>query len=226
MSETLMTDAATNTEGAPTSSDAAPADAQAQANADAGAAQQQQATDGKTPTTETTSQDGQTDGKQAAQDETKASAPEKYEFQTPDGVVVDDSSIEAFSEIAKELDMPQEAAQKILDKMAPILAQQQVAVLDGLSQSWIEGVRADKEIGGDKLQENLAVAKKAIDTFGTPELRQLLNDSKLGNHPEVIRAFYRAGKAISEDSKVVSGDAARPGGMRDLSKALYPNQQT
>lgn len=224
MSEpTLMTDAATNTEGAPTSSDAA--QAPAPQGTDAAAAQQQQSADGTTPPAGTNPPDsGKPDGTQDAQ--AKTGAPESYEFKTPDGVVVDDTTIQAFSDIAKELDMPQESAQKILDKVAPIMAQRQSEVLNGLSQSWVEGVRADKEIGGDKLQENLAVAEKALKAFGTPELRTLLNDSKLGNHPEIIRAFYRAGKAISEDAKVVSGDATRPGGMRDLSKALYPNQQS
>ena len=224
---TLMTDAATDSSGAPDSSSAAPTDAQAQAGADAGAANQQQATEGTTSTDGTNPpQDEQTDGAQDGTDAQEQGAPEKYEFQMPDGVVVDDTTVEAFSEIAKELNMPQEAAQKILDKVAPVMAQRQAEVLANLSNSWIEGVRADKEIGGEKLQENLAVAKKAMDTFGSPELSALLNESRLGNHPEVIRFMLRAGKAISED-KFVSGDTARPNtGSRDAAKSLYPNQQT
>lgn len=228
MSETtLMTDAATNSEGAPDSSSAAPTDAQAQAGADAGAADQQQATDGTDAAGETnTSPDAQADGAQDGTDAQEQGAPEKYEFQMPEGVVVDDTTVEAFSEIAKELNMPQEAAQKILDKVAPVMAQRQAETLASLSNSWIEGVRGDKEIGGDKLQQNLAVAKKAMDTFGTPELSALLNESRLGNHPEVIRFMLRAGKAISEDTKVVTGNATRPNlGSRDAAKSLYPDQQ-
>jgi hypothetical protein len=69
------------------------------------------------------------------------------------------------------------------------------------------------------------VAKKALDAFGTAELRSLLNESGLGNHPEVIRFMFRAGKAISEDSMVTGNKGeARPAGPRsfnDLADALY-----
>ena len=91
---------------------------------------------------------------------------------------------------------------------------------------WTADAKADKEFGGEALAENLSVAKKALDQFGTPELRTLLNDSGLGNHPEIIRAFYRAGKAISEDRFVPAGAGVRTGGARDAAKSLYPNQQT
>mgnify|MGYP000700477353 CR=1 FL=1 len=69
-----------------------------------------------------------------------------------------------------------------------------------------------------------AVAKKALDTFGTPEFRTLLNESGLGNHPEMIRMMFRAGKAISEDKFVPAGSGS-PKGAKDAANALYPNQQ-
>lgn len=226
MSEnTLMTDAATSTEGAPESTSAAPDSSQATASADKGAAPEQQANDGKTSADSTNpEQTEQTDGSQDGESAEKQGAPEKYEFTAPDGVIVDDQTIASFSEVAKELNLPQEAAQKILDKVGPVMAQRQAELLTSLSTQWADGVRADKEIGGDKLQENLSVAKKAMDTFGTPELRALLNESQLGNHPEIIRAFFRAGKAISED-KFVAGGTGRPNGSKDAAKSLYPNQQ-
>jgi hypothetical protein len=69
------------------------------------------------------------------------------------------------------------------------------------------------------------VAKKALDAFGTTELRSLLNESGLGNHPEVIRFMFRAGKAISEDSMVTGtkGEAksAGPRSFNDLADAMY-----
>ena len=49
-----------------------------------------------------------------------------------------------------------------------------------LVESWTESVKTDKEIGGDKLAENLSVARKALDTFGTPELRDVLNATASG----------------------------------------------
>ena len=83
-----------------------------------------------------------------------------------------------------------------------------------------ESARADKEFGGEKLDENLAIAKTALDKFATPEFTKLLNDTGLGNHPEVLRVFVRAGKAISPDSVIPGKAAPSPA---DRLSALYDN---
>ena len=137
-----------------------------------------------------------------------AGAPESYEFQAPEGVQFDDAVIGAFSEVAKELNLPQDQAQKVLDKMAPVIAARQAEQFQAARTEWAEAAKTDKEFGGEKLTENLGTAKKALDALATPELRTLLEESGLGNHPEVIRVFYRAGKAISED-RFVAGQAGK-----------------
>lgn len=114
-------------------------------------------------------------------------APEKYEFKAPDGRQFDNEVIASFSEIAKELNLTQESAQKMLDKVAPKMAERQAQHVEAIRQEWASLSQGDKEFGGEKIAENLSVAKRALDTFGTPELRSLLNDSGLGNHPELIR---------------------------------------
>lgn len=224
--EMLMTDAATTTEGATSQAAQAATDAAAaQAAGDAAAAStanQQQSTDGQAAKAGDPPADGaKPDGEQAK----PQGAPEKYEFKVPEGVQLDDRAQTAFSEVAKELNLTQEAAQKVLDKMGPVIAGRHAEALTQAKAQWVEAAQTDKEYGGEKLAENLSVAKKALDTFGTPELRTLLNESGLGNHPEIIRAFFRAGKAISED-KFVPATGDGPKGAKDPAKALYPNQQT
>jgi hypothetical protein len=222
---TLMTDApATTNEGVTDSSTTAQASAAATATTDANA-QEQQATNGNASDDATNpAATEQTNGDQESKT-AEQQAPEKYEFKDIEGAAIDSNTLTSFSEVAKELNLSQDAAQKILDKVAPVMAQQQAEAIENLSTQWVQGVQSDKEIGGDKLQQNLAVAKKAMDTFGTPELRTLLNASRLGNHPEIIRVFYRAGKAISQDN-FVAGGSGSVNGMKDAAKALYPNQQT
>jgi len=156
------------------------------------------------------------------------SAPEKYEFKPVEGRNLDSETMSTFAEVAKELGLTQDSAQKILDRMAPQMAQRQQAQIESIRTEWVEASKTDAEFGGDKIAENLAVAKKALDQFGTPELRALLNESGLGNHPEIIRMMYRAGKSISEDTYV--GRAAGTGGkplpksFADAASALYPVQ--
>jgi len=128
--------------------------------------------------------------------------------------------------------MPQDKAQRVLDKMLPVMQARHAeqvgefyADIGGLPETWVTSSTADKEFGGDKLHENLATAKKARDAFGTPELTTLLNKTGLGNHPEVIRVFYRAGLAISEDRLVVGnkGNQPKQGDARRLYAASNMN---
>lgn len=106
-----------------------------------------------------------------------------------------------------------ERAQEVVNQFAPILKgmiersmeQNTQAFMDLAAQTrtqWAKDAMADPEIGGGqaKLNQNLATAAKALDRFGTPALREMLDETGIGNHPELIRAWAKVGKAISEDS--------------------------
>lgn len=201
--ETLMTeDAATTTEGQAASQ---PTEQPAATGADDAGQQQAQGpeSEGQPKSTEEDKPEG---------------APEKYEFNGADEM--DPEVLGQFSEVAKELNLSQDAAQKILDKMGPALAERQSQQLQTLRTEWADAAKVDKEFGGDKLDENLAVAKRALDAFGSDELRNLLNESGLGNHPEVIRLLYRAGKATGEDTFVRGGKGTNTSADP---RRLYPN---
>ena len=157
-------------------------------------------------------------------------APEKYEFKAPEGKNFDNEVITTYSQVARELNLSQASAQKMLDTLGPKLAERQMAQIDTIRQGWVDSSRIDKEFGGESLDKNMSVAKKALDTFGTPELRTVLNQSGLGNHPEVIRFFYRAGKSISEDGYVGpssgSGSKGQPQDFASQASMLYSNQKS
>ena len=198
------------------------------------AADPQQAATTETKATETTATQQQatetqtTEAAKVEEEKTESApakvegAPETYEFKATEGVTLDDTVLAAYSEVAKELNLPQDAAQKVLDKMAPVMAARQAEQIEAARNMWAVSAKSDKEFGGDKLPESLASAKKALDAFGTPELRTLLNDTGLGNHPDVIRFMVKAGKAISAD-KFVSGKSA-PSAAADA-RSLYPNSK-
>ncbi len=211
--ETLMTDGASTTP-ADTS---APAAAPAPADVDAGATQQASA-DKTDATAEVKTDD-------AAAPPEKV-VPEKYEFAAPEGATLDADAVGELEGIARDLKLTQEEAQKVADigaKMAQKWDTKQAENLQTAAAEWAASATTDSEYGGDKLTESLVTAKKALDAFGTPELRSLLNDSRLGNHPEVIRFMVRAGKAISED-RMVTGGAGPATGTQSTAKSLYPNQ--
>ena len=150
--------------------------------------------------------------------------PEKYEFEPPEGVEVDPSKI------AKELGLNQKQFQQLVEydiqRSAAALEEMSTQFSERINH-WAEDTKADKELGGESLDENLGLAKRAIDTFGSPQLAKLIDAPSadnpdglgLGNHPEVIRLFYRVGRAISE-SDLVTGDNKIEG--RDSLEKMYP----
>ncbi|PXL81778.1 peptidase [Klebsiella variicola subsp. variicola] len=147
-------------------------------------------------------------------------APEKYEFQAGEGVELDAEALKDFEPVARELNLTNEQAQKLVDAYPKILAgvqQRQAEAWQAQTEEWAATVKADKEIGGDKLTANLGVAQRALDTFGTPALKEYLNGTGLGNHPELVKAFVKVGKAMSEDG-VVTG---KESGQRSAAEVLY-----
>ncbi len=147
-------------------------------------------------------------------------APESYEFQAIEGadLEVDSAPVQAFSEIAKDLNLTQEQAQSVLDKVAPALRQQNDDYINEVRSEWVENVKSDPEIGGDKLQENLGKAVRVLDAFGTPELKSLLGETGLGDNPEIIRFLVRAHQDIGEDRFLTGSqtDKEQPFSARDF----------
>jgi len=212
---TLMTDGANQQADTSTASTDAAAAQAAGANTDA--TQQAAATD--------TSTDAANADKSA---EAQNAAPEKYEFQAPEGVSFDTELLGEFEGIAKELKLSQADAQKVTNigaKLAQKFEAQQALAVTKLATEWVEAATNDKEYGGEKLQENLAVARKAMTAFGSPDLQDLMEKTGLGNNPEVIRFMFRAGKAISEDRLVVGGASNTSSNQKTTSDILYNNTQ-
>lgn len=172
--------------------------------------------------------DGQpSDGKPAGDNKPAEPKPVEYgEFTAAEGVTLDQDALGEFKALAGEAKLSQEQAQKVVDlgvKMQQKWAADQSKAMQAARDQWAQASNTDKEFGGEKLAENLSVAKTALDKFGSPELKQLLNDSGLGNHPEIIRFFYRAGKAISND-RIVSGGNG-PGAAIDPASVLFPSMK-
>lgn len=147
-------------------------------------------------------------------------APEKYEFKAGEGIELDSAAMADFEPVARELNLTNEQAQKLVDVYPKILAgvqQRQVEAWQKQTEGWAESVKADKEFGGDKLTANLGAAQCALDQFGNPELREYLESTGLGNHPELVKAFIKVGKAMSEDG-VITG---KESGQRSAAEVLY-----
>lgn len=125
------------------------------------------------------------------------------EVKLPEGMPADENLVGALKAVAKEYGLKSEGAQKLVDAYAK--AQQTAHERDRETwaqqvKGWETELKSDKEFGGAQFEANQLAARKAVERFGSPALRSFLKDSGLGNHPELVRAFARVGKALSEDT--------------------------
>lgn len=195
------------------------------ATADTGASES-----GAADTTAMTAEEGiqsaQSDAGFAQGDAKNAPAPQDVDWALDakdfDGISA--SFIDGYAGIAKEIGLNKDTAVQLLTKAAELATQQDKATVTEQQNEWINQVKVDKEFGGSALNANLAIAKKALDTWGGEALKDVLNTTGLGNHPEVIRFFYRAGKALSEDGFQRGGEGTgrQVGTFEQAAAALFP----
>lgn len=96
--------------------------------------------------------------------------PEKYELKLTEGSLLDQSHVDDVASYAKKLGLSNEDAQGLLDRENQVAAsfiQKQKETLEQNAVKWVEAVKADSELGGDKFNENVELAKRVIVRFGS-----------------------------------------------------------
>lgn len=149
--------------------------------------------------------------------EAKAEAPEKYEaFTIAEGFDAKPEQLAKFGELAKSLNLNQANAQKLVDEHVKVITELKDSLENARLErqaAWRAEAETDKEIGGPKLAETTAYAQRAVQQFGTPELTQLLEETRLGDNRDVLKFFARVGKALGEDTHIAGGVTANPKSM-------------
>lgn len=152
------------------------------------------------------------------------------ELKLPDGFQADEKVLGGFKAKAKELGLDGAKASDLLGFYAQVqkdAAAQQEQHVEQTRKAWKDAQAADKEFGGAELQKNIAAAHKVMTKYGTAELKSFLDDTGLGDHPELLRFFVRIAKADAEDTIAddetanTTGNAAAADHQAQL-KALYP----
>lgn len=188
----------------------------------------------ETPSTDVVDGEGSTDDNTDASaegadegadtDEGTDDKPQDYaDFNLPEGMSMDEGLLTEVLPVFKEAGITQDVAQKLIDiqsKQVMALEQGKLDAFNQLNQEWKDASINDKEFGGDKFDQTVANAKAALDSFGTPELTKLLNETGIGNNPEVIRFMNKVGALTQEDSP----GNGQQGGPKEKStlEVLYP----
>lgn len=172
-----------------------------------------------------------------ADGEKPAGAPEKYEpFKAPEGKELSPELVTQAETTFKELNLTQEQGQKLVD----FWNAQTATISDKLDEmvaetrnGWRKQIAEDKGLGNGT--DNLSDAsKKAVNDAIThagdekiqSALRQALDLTGAGDHPDIVRAFVAFGKKLGEGTAVKGGGPVAPktpGSGRTAAQALYPN---
>lgn len=153
---------------------------------------------------------------------TQPPAEVDYKFEMPEGVELNQQMADEFKAIAKEANLSPDAANKVAALYAKQVQASQEAYVK-LAEQWQQAVQNDKDIGGEKLQENLGKVREMLDKFG-PGLREELGATPYGNHPGLIKFLVNVSKAMSEDG-FQRGAPKAASNETDLARALYPSMK-
>jgi len=152
-------------------------------------------------------------------------------FKLPEHFQTDEEAITQFSELITTLGIDNDKAQMLIDFAVNHTDQhnQSSAKNDQETQhkaqqektaAMVQQAQQDREFGGAQLNQSMIMAQNALQSLGNDALIDMLEESGLGNHPEMIRLFYRVGKHMNED-QFVSTNSGSSSSNKSLADILY-----
>lgn len=168
--------------------------------------------DAQTKETETETEDkgGDENGeeKKKGEEEEESGAPDEYtDFTLPEGFTPDETTASEFKSIAKELDLTQEQAQKLVDYQVKLAGDAQkeqekfvTEFYEDRDQQWLAELKNDKEVGGEKFTENTAKVQKAFNVLDPDgDLRKDMVQFQLDKWPNMYKAMFRMANLVGDD---------------------------
>lgn len=173
-------------------------------------------------------------GEKATEDEVKAyrtaiGVPDNadgYQFekpQLPEGMSFDEGLEKGFKAMALELNLNAKQAAGLYKMYNDYQMGLHQSVMDADTQNTTTAQEALKKEWGGKYQDNVNLSLKAMNTFADPEFKKYLDETRLGNHPAMIKMMHNIASKISEDN-FISGDHENKGGDGDLTE-IYPSMK-
>lgn len=143
------------------------------------------------------------------------------EFKLPEGVALPDDMKSEFFALAKEHKIPTATANALAEFQAKLAKQgveSQAKLWENVQTEWQGEVKADPEIGGEKLPGVLTNVAKVVDKYGSPELRQVMTLTGAGNNIHVVRFLNNIAKDFNEATPVVGNPVST---QKSLAESLY-----
>ena len=119
----------------------------------------------------------------------------------------DSEQLNDFRQFAHELGLNQTQAEHLIHKVAENAGTQQTMQNEALEKAEMEGFKAlQKDWGGD-FDKSMDYARRAFNRYASPEALELMENTGLGNHPEILKLFSQIGEQLSEE-QLLPGNAS------------------
>ena len=134
----------------------------------------------------------------------KLGVPEKhtdYKYKLPDGITekdIDAKRIDVWREKLHKANVPASTAERLLDEVIGESFAMEAEITKRTEQ-WGNSL---KQVFGDKYDSEVNFARLALSQLGdeAKELKTLLSETGLGNHPALVKLLSNYGKTLQQDS--------------------------
>lgn len=143
----------------------------------------------------------------------------------PEGFEYEDATVASFLDLMNNQELtPAQRAEGLLNLQADVAKAASEAdskAWDALQEEWQAKSKADPEFGGDKMQATMTSVGKLVTEYGNDALREALDVTGAGNHPEVIRFLGKLSNLLTEGRPAVGTPAAQGG--TTVAQRLFPS---
>ena len=120
---------------------------------------------------------------------------------------------ENFRQFAHQLGLNNQQAETIYQAYQQDIAERDQASQQQFEQFEVDNLSTLQQEWGDEFNHNLEMARRAFMNFATPEAVKVIEETGMGNHPELLKVFARIGEVLAEDSVLPGSNNAVLGGM-------------
>ena len=124
---------------------------------------------------------------------------------------------ENFRQFVHELGLNNQQAETIYQAYQQDIAERDQASQQEFEQFEVDNLNALQQEWGDQFNHNLEMARRAFMNFATPEAVKVIEETGMGNHPELLKVFARIGEVLAEDSVLPGTNNSVLGGMNAAS---------
>lgn len=146
----------------------------------------------------------------------KAGLPEKpddYKIEVKEPDALPEGFLDTFQQKAHELNILPHQAQNLLEwyrdyetQAIESQTEEQKAELERIHGEY-------QQLVGQAYKQKIAYANKVVDEFGSPELSQMLVESGLNKHPEILKMFSTLGEKMFGEDVVLGENGQRDSAM-------------